>query len=472
MLETLLFPAWVLSAMIWLAGLTIALLVLASDLFAAQAVSRPWSHVIHAGMFMLLAPTFALLQSRVTARRWAGVSVLNSRSEFLRHSLLGTNLVVWFCGCVALLVIARWPQLVRGNWAFDRVPLLDELALALPMIASLLVSWIVIHDAEKTILGHDTETGERRCGLAWLRFRTFGGLVLVPVALVFLTRDLTHLLFPGGMSGLAIGLTFIVLLTCLLCFYPLLVSCSWKTARLPDRELEQSLLRISRQAGLHKEHIRLWDTDATSANAVVVGMLPRLRRVFFSDLLLDKFSNAEIRAIYRHEVGHLVHGHLHMRIALLVVPLLILATISWQAGQSLPDGTWHAAGIPGWVLSWMICAVLLVVYAARVVAPFIRKTEIEADLFAIRSDSGIPCRQRAEEYGRALLKMAAHAPHLYHRSTAGHPCIRDRLELIGRVMESPQLANEFRRRFAIEQRVAAGLLLATMLVVGLAILGR
>ncbi|MGI9518025.1 MAG: M48 family metalloprotease, partial [Pirellulaceae bacterium] len=405
--------------MIWLAGLIIALLVLASELPTAQPVEQVVSHLLLASSFMLLAPAFAVIQSRISVRRWSSRELLGSRSEFLTRSLLGTNLVVWLSGCVALLVIARWPQIVRVNWGLDVVPLLDELLVALPMIGSLIMAWLVIHDAELAIREAEAsgEAPSKQSAGRWKlvaqRVRTFTGLVLVPVAGLFLARDLSHMFFPDGVSGLATGVSYIAFLSCLLCFYPLLVSLTWKTERFPNGELERSLLQISRQAGLPGERIRTWHTDSTLANAVVVGVMPRLRRIFFTDLLLDQFSDAEIKAVYRHEVGHLVHRHLQMRIGLVLVPLLILATALWQVGQAQSELAWQAFGKPMWLTTlWFIIPTLLMVYAARVVAPFVRKSEIEADLFAIAGDSGLPCPRRAEDYGRALIKMAALAPQL------------------------------------------------------------
>ena len=107
--------------MLWLIGLLTTLLVLAADLAAPQPVEAAGLHLGLAMACLLLAPAFAVLQSLLTARRWAGVAILEHRAEFLHRSLLGSNLIIWLFGCVALLALAKWPQLVRQNWQPGRL---------------------------------------------------------------------------------------------------------------------------------------------------------------------------------------------------------------------------------------------------------------------------------------------------------------------------------------------------------------
>lgn len=443
--------------MVWLAGLLTALLVLAADLAAQQPVDRAGLHALAGCLFLLLAPAFAVLQSFVTIRRWRERKLLQRRAEFLHRSLLGSNLVIWLFGCVALLVVAKWPQLVRENWKLNQVPLLDELALALPMLGSILLSWMVIFDAEQALEEPDATGGKRR-HLVLQRLRTFTGLVLVPIALLFLSRDILAVLYPDGLDPLATCLVFLAFLAATFSLYPILLSLTWKTHAVSCPELAVKLREAAREAGLPNETFRVWDTNSTIANAVVVGVIPGLRRVFLSDQLLERFDDDEVVAIYRHELGHLVHHHLHMRIALVLIPLLALGAMAMLSdGQDLAAE--YAANSTRMVV-WLTGMMAFLLYVSRVVTRFVRKSEIQADLFAICRKSGAVCLRRAESYCRALLKMGAISPELFENSTSVHPSIKLRIEVIRQVLDQPDRITAFANRFRQEQQVAAGCLVA------------
>ena len=54
------------------------------------------------------------------------------------------------------------------------------------------------------------------------------------------------------------------------------------------------------------------------ANAMVVGVLPWLRYVVFTDRLLEEFTADEVEAVFGHEVGHVKHRHMLYYLAFLI----------------------------------------------------------------------------------------------------------------------------------------------------------
>lgn len=444
--------------MVWTTGLLIAILVLSADLAARQPVDEVSTHMLTAVGCLLLAPGFAFLQSFVTVRRWRGRHLMEHRVEFLRRSLLGCNLVIWLFGCVSLLVIAKWPQLIRENWGLGQIPLLDELALAIPMLGSVLLSWIVIYDAENALKGELETPQTKRSHLALSRLRTFGGLVLAPLAMLFLSRDLLAMWYPEGLSPLGTCMSFIVFLVVLLGVYPLLLSMTWKTRRVEDAALRSKLEKAAKEAGLANEQFRVWDTDSTITNALVVGVIPGLRRVFLSDQLLERFDQDEVVAVYRHELGHVVYNHLHMRLAMVLVPLLAISAVVVMSGEQATASDYANNGMR--LTVWFACMLAFLLYASKVVTRFIRRSEVQADLFAISRPNGKICIRRAEVYCQALLKMGAISPELYEQSTAAHPSIVLRTQVIRQVVNQPEQASKFHRRFRSEQQIAAACLVA------------
>ena len=72
-----------------------------------------------------------------------------------------------------------------------------------------------------------------------------------------------------------------------------------------------SLFKHYRRAGdrrlLRYREILLWHTENNMGNAAVVGLVPRLRYILLSDLLLETMDDRQIEAVFAHEIGHIVH---------------------------------------------------------------------------------------------------------------------------------------------------------------------
>ena len=444
--------------MVWITGLLITCLVLAADFSAPKPVPDVNFHVLLGLCFLLMSPALAVLQSSVTTRRWAGLKIKQAHAQVLHRSLIGSNLLVWLTGCVGVLVVARWPQLLRQNWHWDKIPLLDEMALAIPMMGSVWLSWLVIYDGEKALRVHDGEAYKQRLALAFERLRTLTGLMLVPLALLFLSRDFLALLFPDGLAPPSMFVSAMVFLFGLLVVYPVLLSRTWKTQALPQGSLRRKLEAAAAEAGFYNEKVRVWNTSSTVLNAMMVGTFPRSRRVILSDRLLDCFEEDEVVAIYRHELGHLIYHHQSMRLALMLVPLLGLMAV---AVLCFPDTGQPSFSLPVQAVGiLMATGVLSLIYYGQVVARFNRKSEIQADIYAVVDLTGSICIRRADAYCRALLKMAAHAPELYDRTTSMHPSIQSRLEVIRQLIEEQSKIQRFHRQFHTDQMVAAICLLA------------
>ena len=56
--------------------------------------------------------------------------------------------------------------------------------------------------------------------------------------------------------------------------------------------------------------ILVWRTHSNMGNAAVMGILPHMRYVLLSDLLLETMTDEQIEAVFAHEMGHVVHRHM------------------------------------------------------------------------------------------------------------------------------------------------------------------
>jgi STE24 endopeptidase len=140
-------------------------------------------------------------------------------------------------------------------------------------------------------------------------------LMLLPVLLILLVRDLALVILRlSGMTLSSVetfenaillpaGLTVFI-------FAPALLRHVLNTQALPDSPLRRRLEGICRRAGLRYREILLWNTHYSMGNAAVMGLVPRLRYILLSDLLLETLTDQQIEAVFAHEVGHIVHRHM------------------------------------------------------------------------------------------------------------------------------------------------------------------
>ena len=67
---------------------------------------------------------------------------------------------------------------------------------------------------------------------------------------------------------------------------------------------------ICQNAGVKCREILLCGTQHNLGNAAVMGLIPQVRYVMLSDLLLESMTDLQIQAVFAHELGHVKHRHL------------------------------------------------------------------------------------------------------------------------------------------------------------------
>src|SRR6201999_2949396 len=98
-----------------------------------------------------------------------------------------------------------------------------------------------------------------------------------------------------------------------------------KTESLPSSALRLRLEEMSRRHGLRYRDILLWHTQGSIGNAAVMGVLPRLRYVLMTDLLLETMPDEQIEAVFAHELGHIVYRHLIWYVIFIVTLVLAMS---------------------------------------------------------------------------------------------------------------------------------------------------
>lgn len=172
------------------------------------------------------------------------------------------------------------------------------------------------------------------------------GLTLAPILLILLSRDilaLAVLLFRGRpMAG---GDVFVLPLALgVFLLAPEILRRIIPTQPLPpDWKLRKRLEALCHRAGLRYRDILLWRTNSSMGNAMVMGLLPQVRYVFLSDLLLETMTDEEIEAVFAHELGHIVHRHMWWYVGFSLMLMLFAAgpltlameQVPWLRGQDM-----------------------------------------------------------------------------------------------------------------------------------------
>jgi STE24 endopeptidase len=217
--------------------------------------------------------------------------------------------------------------------------------------------------------------------------------IVIPILLITVFRDLVSLTNPSA------SWTELMMIPAALVVYllsPFLLIWLFNARPLEDSPLRQRLEAICKRCGLRYRNIMLWQTDFSMANAAVIGLLPGWRYVLLSDRLLETMTDAQIEAVFAHELGHIVHNHM----AWFVVFFAILVLASLGPGQLVERWADHRLPefMSGYVFG-LLWAGIMVAGTIVLLGYLSRRFERQADVFAARMmevNWGWPTAQASE----------------------------------------------------------------------------
>jgi STE24 endopeptidase len=196
-------------------------------------------------------------------------------------------------------------------------------------------------------------------------------IVAVALRQFELTRDIAPHLEGGMMIAAALGVFVIA---------PEILKRVLHTQPLPASPLRRRLENLCRRNGLRYRDILLWHTENNMGNAAVMGIIPRVRYILLSDLLLETMTDEQIEAVFAHEVGHIVHRHMSWYVVFIAILMLLLA------GPGMLIGQWiTTASLPAWLPPELLLTLLGAGFFLIVFGSLSRRFERQADVFAARS---------------------------------------------------------------------------------------
>jgi len=445
----------------------LAALVIAENT-PAQPVSGVGPRLLLAALGMTGVALFAAVSSGLIANRLK--RDFQHRSLLLRRfrNLRRLHVVLWLGVAGGILYGLGWAQLVRFNWHLDHAFLVDDVLILLPVVLPLVLSWAAFYEVDHAVrvglAGHNSLEvllSTRRQYLM-LHLRHYLGILLLPVLGLLAVQDAAELLVPGSLHGPyapAIYLPPIVLLFLLL---PVLLRRVWETWPLEAGPLRNRLEATAGRAGFRAREILVWHTNRMIVNAAVAGFLPRLRYVFLTDGLLAQLNEEEVEAVFGHEVGHVRHHHLLLRVLAMAAPLslwLLLQQVLPRSIESLED--WLAQAGPGLQLPLgLVLLAGIALYMLVVFGAYSRLLEGQADLFSCRTLAADPASEPIATFVAALEKLAAASGVDRNAPSWQHASIGRRVEFLERVAGDPKFELRFQRRVRWLSRLLIGVVIS------------
>ena len=433
-----------------------------------------------------LVPLLALLQTFVVNRRRKLHQIDDALWEQVCSRVSSCHTAVWLAASVVTIYVFRWHDVVRVEWGLDRFVLVDEILILMPVLLSLIASWLVFYDLnsadESASLPIENRASDEKIAPmqmreqpgTWLlsakrrefvsiRFRLYVLVLIVPLLLAVAVNDSITMLFQ---------LSPVIAVSCLvfgglamLALLPTLAGLPWKLAS-PSDDLNAIVRQELVGFNLNGLRVRQWNTGNQIINAAAVGMLPRFRQLWISDRLITLFPEGELKAIVRHEVAHLQLSHTAIRCGLMLLPVVVVSIVGWLrwgdpvAVRSIADSVGASVFEVAVVMS-----ALYMLYAAVTLRAVSHASEFEADLLAccvpVEQQAKLGarnrlqvCQQRWEEMLGAIERMAVCMPSQIDKKSVLHPSLRARMNALQFVRfrvrsQAPEQLIASNRRWAV-----------------------
>jgi STE24 endopeptidase len=430
---------------------------------AAESGGPPVAGIAWRLLVVLVATLVAPLAALVGTQRLVGAVGLDEKSEDAIFRLQSAVTCLWLATVGAILLIGQWPRIVRSNWQLATWPLVDELAILLPVLVPLLFIWAALYRLERATqiaacrARHVEPPPARLASYLLMQARLHLGLVLIPpLAIVGVLESLGACGVSAARLDTVWWLVFPLIGTVLV-LMPVAVRHVWRTGPLVAGELRDMLDDVCRDRRCPVRNILIWDTDRTMANAAVVGMSRWLRYILLTDILVARLSDHQIAAVVRHELAHLRRWHLPLRLALLLLPVAWWLAIEHACPEVLavPQFALLSLGIRPQLFAALAMPLGMLAYALVVVGWYSRLLEHDADLDACQPEAVPADRDLVEDFCTALETLCGGLRE-NRFSQWLHPPATTRVAFIRRLIHDPAETTAFRARF---QFLAGGILL-------------
>ena len=428
------------------------LLILAVVATLVVAEASPSGPVSGAGFRLAIAmggialvALYAAVASALAARRL--------RRDFRRRFAVMRTFRVWRRGHVVLWLVVTggilcwldWAQLVRFNWHLERVFLVDELLILTPVLLPMVLSWAAFYEVDHALDVGGSSVGLKGAKLSTRRqylgvhLRHYLGILMIPVLGLLALDDAVELLVPDVLPGGARAALYVLPMLSLFVLFPLLLRRVWETWPLAAGPLRDRLEAVADRAGLRVREILVWHTQGMAINAAVAGFCERVRYVFLTDGLLEHLRDEEVEAVFGHEVGHVRHHHMTLRLVAMIAPLSLWLLVQQAFPQAIGRmETFFFTDVEApRLLASLATLAVVAAYVLIVFGAYSKLLENQADLFACRVLKCNSATDAREIFISALEKLAAASGIDPNARSWQHASIARRIDFLQATGRSP-----------------------------------
>ncbi len=426
---------------------------LLDQLVGGQVVDGAFWRMCAVPIVMLLGPIVIGLQSI-----WSSHAAQVLPTNYQRNQQITIGL--WFVSGLLLIAVLNWGSILRHQLQLSHFSPLDELILYSPLVISLLLCWAAQFNVERRAHGYEYGVLSRRAAirLCWryiaIRASVFLVPATLPLAAVLSSQAIGRWLSHASGSADSEAWVSLALLLAFFAIIPWVMAICWRARRLPEGPLRQSILKSTADQRVSFRDIRIWPTGNQMTNAMVVGLIPKMRMLILTDRLLQLLNADELSAVVAHEAGHVRRHHLLTRMWFIVFPLFVVATLQLlldNTSTKIPESI-VGHGLNAVSIMWLAAPVVYAAYAFIVVGWISRKMEFQADLFACQSiDSAgarVPSATVTRNFCDSLIKLTADSGEDATRAGWLHPSIADRVGFLQRALRCPAVAESFEKSFS------------------------
>jgi Zn-dependent protease with chaperone function len=338
----------------------------------------------------LLPVLAAAAAARVTVATLRQNPDLRSAAAVRFGRLRRLVLVMNFACFAGDLIGLGWGWLIWHEMTWDGVLApFAELLVPLPFLLVLAVNWMVYYPADRAILtaGNASRSYPGRV-VHWLALaRRFALFVLVPAGLFAAEQSVSRFAPKEWQESPWFYLVGFGVVAGVLVLMPVAMTWVLGMRPMPPGPRRDRFAALARRLNVRIRDVLVWPTHHTLATAVMIGVVPRLRYVAFSDRLLEELTDEELDAVFGHEVGHVKHGHVPFYLVFLLLSSAVVTAAVAAVGSFLPG---VRELIVGSLLEDLVIVVPLIVFGVYLFVAFgwlSRKCERQADLYGARAVS-------------------------------------------------------------------------------------
>lgn len=325
------------------------------------------------------------------------------------------------------IYIFHFPLYIEHYWELKGYILISAFLILLPFFILTAINSIIANFFEIKIHNEDASLKGRMI----FHFRSFLAFIFIPIMLMLFVNDviqssewLIKLVIVYPFIAWLIGITLIILL---LAVAPFIIKIALCAKAIPDSELRNQLLELSKKANFSHSNLLIINTyGAKIGNAFITGLFSKARYVFFTDYLLDKLTFEEVKSVLGHEIGHSKKHH---------IPLFILFSISFIIILVFIHTTLENIPFTG---LWLV---VFAIFFWFILFGFVsRRFEMQSDIYGTQliGDTDI--------FVSTLEKIGDINNMSYNMSSLRHPSIAQRIFFLRLMTLEPSLLEQFEKK--------------------------